>query len=145
MDKKYMEEVLGIVNQKLQLKLKLRIEECNTENPDEYVVHGWGRAAEGQLSTNPSKEIGKPFKIKLPGDCKVFRTCGNFTFIENTKDNKILVNNVDDKTNKLEWKEMTNRKVWSISTVEDNIILVASASKDSIPQRESEQPVSQKK
>ena len=75
----------------------------------------------------------------------MFRTCGNFTFIENTKDNKILVNNVDEKTNKLEWKEMTNRKVWSISTVEDNIIVVASASKDSIPQRESEQPISQKK
>ena len=55
MDKKYMEEVLGVVNQKVQQKMKLRLEECNEENPDEYVAYGWGRAAEGQLSTNPSK------------------------------------------------------------------------------------------
>lgn len=33
MDKKYMEEVLGIVNQKMQQKLTLKIAEQNTENP----------------------------------------------------------------------------------------------------------------
>ena len=50
-----MEEVLGVMNQKAQQKLRLRMEECNKENPDEYVMYGWGRAAEGQLGTNPSK------------------------------------------------------------------------------------------
>ena len=42
----------------------------------------------------------------------------NFKILKrNTKDNKILVNNVDEKTNKLEWKELTHRKTWSISTL----------------------------
>jgi hypothetical protein len=55
MDKKYTEEVLGILNVKLQQKLKLKLSESNQDNPDEYVVYGWGRAAEGQLAGNPSK------------------------------------------------------------------------------------------
>ena len=66
MDKKYMQEVLGILNVKQQIKLRLRLEESNVQNPDEYVIYGWGRNAEGQLATNPSKEIFKPIKIKLP-------------------------------------------------------------------------------
>ena len=80
MSKKYMEEVLGIMNQKAQQKLRLRMEECNKENPDDYIIHGWGRAAEGQLGTNPSKEITKPLKIKLPADCKFYSASGNYTF-----------------------------------------------------------------
>jgi len=51
------------------------------------------------------------------------------------------VNFVDEKTNKLEWNEVINRKVWNLSIVEDNVILVASAAKQKIPQRESEVPV----
>ena len=90
-----MEEVLGVVNQKIQQKMKLRLEECNEENPAEYVVHGWGRAAEGQLSTNPSKEINKPIKLKIPSECKIFKTCGNFTFIQSHKDSSILFNSID--------------------------------------------------
>lgn len=54
---------------KIQQKLKLRSEDCNKEDPDSYVLHAWGRGAEGQLGTNPSKEITKPFKFKLPQDC----------------------------------------------------------------------------
>ncbi len=61
--------MLGIENVKIQQKLKLRSEDCNKEDPDSYVLHAWGRGAEGQLGTNPSKEITKPFKFKLPQDC----------------------------------------------------------------------------
>lgn len=55
------------------------------------------------------------------------------------------MNFVDEKTNKHEWNEVINRKVWNLSIVEDNVILVASAAKQKIPQRESEVPVSEKK
>lgn len=55
MDKKYMEEVLGILNHKLQQKLKIRLQEKNQQNGEGDIIYGWGRAAEGQLSTNPSK------------------------------------------------------------------------------------------
>ena len=83
--------------------------------------------------------------MKVPSDCRIFKLAGNFTFIENIKNNKLLVNFVDEKSNKLEWHEITNRKVWSLSVVEDNIILVASAAKSKVPQRESEVPVNEKK
>lgn len=145
MDKKYMEEVLGIENVKLQIKLKLRLEECNKEDPEGYVVYAWGRASEGQLGTNPSKEINKPIKIKLPHDCEVYKLSGNFTFLYNKKSKVTLINHIDEKTNKLEWKEITNRKVWSLSTVDDSVILVASAAKEKVPQRESEHIVVEKK
>lgn len=56
-----------------------------------------------------------------------------------------MVNFVDEKTNKLEWKEVTNRKVWNLAVLEDNIILVASAAKQKVAQRESEVPVHEKK
>ena len=55
------------------------------------------------------------------------------------------MNFVDEKSNKLEWHEITNRKVWNLSVVEDIVILVASAAKQRIPQRESEAPVNEKK
>ena len=55
MDKKYMEEVLGVMNVKIQQKLTLKIAEQNKENPENYVLYGWGRASEGALGTNPSK------------------------------------------------------------------------------------------
>jgi hypothetical protein len=101
MDKKYMEEVLGIENIKFQIKLRLRLEECNKEDPESYVVHAWGRASEGQLATNPSKEITKPIKLKLPSDCEVYALSGNFTLLHNKKNNATLINAIDDKTNKL--------------------------------------------
>ena len=68
MDKKYTEEVLGIINQKTQLKLSLRLQECNSDNPDNWIIHGWGRTADGALGTNPSKDISVPLKVKLPED-----------------------------------------------------------------------------
>ena len=55
------------------------------------------------------------------------------------------MNTIDDKTNKLEWKEVTNKKIWSLSTVDEHVILVCSATKDRVPQRESETIVSEKK
>lgn len=95
MDKKYMEEVLGIENVKIQIKLKLRLEECNKEDPDSYVLYAWGRAAEGQLGTNPSKELTKPIKIKLPADCELLTLSGNFTFLNNKKTKATLINSID--------------------------------------------------
>ena len=137
MSKKYMEEVLGIMNQKAQQKLRLRMEECNKENPDDYIIHGWGRAAEGQLGTNPSKEITKPLKIKLPADCKFYSASGNYTFAENKNDGKMMVNYVDEKSNKTEWRVIATQKIWSISSLEDSIVAIGSASNTKIPQRES--------
>lgn len=56
-----------------------------------------------------------------------------------------MINTIDEKTNKLEWKEVTNKKIWSVSTVDENILLVCSATKDKVPQRETETIVSEKK
>ena len=50
-----MEEVLGIMNHKLQQKLKIRLQEKNEEDGEGDIMYGWGRAAEGQLATNPAK------------------------------------------------------------------------------------------
>jgi hypothetical protein len=104
MDKKYMEEVLGISNVKMQQKLSIRLQESNIENPDSYVIHGWGRASEGALGTNPSKEITKPIKIKLPNDCEIVDLTGAFTVIANRKLGLTFVNSIDEKSNKQEWK-----------------------------------------
>jgi hypothetical protein len=87
----------------------------------------------------------KPSKIKLPSDCEIFKLSGNFTFIFDKKEKKLLVNHIDKESNKLEWREVTQRKVWDVTTVGDCVILVASAGKQKTPQRESEQPLSEKK
>ena len=105
------------------------------------MLYGWGRAAEGQLGTNPSTQINKPLKMKLPADTDVFKLSGNFTFLIGKKDGILLINYVDEKSHKLEWREVTNRRVWGLSTVEGSVILIASASKDRIPLRESEHPI----
>lgn len=145
MDKKYMEEVLGLVNVKMQQKLSVKMAEANIERPDSYVIHGWGRASEGALGTNPSKEVTKPIKIKLPNDCEILDLTGFYTVIVNKKLDLTYVNNIDEKTNKQEWKEISNKKVWSVSAVEDNLILVVSATKEKVHQRESETVIDSKK
>ena len=48
-----------------------------------------------------------------------------------------MVNFVDEKNNKMEWRVMTDRKIWGISTLDDNIVAIAPASNIKIPQRES--------
>ena len=140
-----MEEVLGIVNQKVQQKLTLKIAEQNVENPDNYVIYGWGRASEGALGTNPSKEITKPIKVKFPNDCQIFDAAGLYTILVNKKLGLTYVNNIDDKTNKLEWKEICNKKIWSVSAVEEHIVLIVSATKEKVNQRESEAVLAEKK
>lgn len=104
MDKKYTEEVLGISNVKMQQKLSIKLQESNVENPESYVIHGWGRASEGALGTNPSKEITKPIKVKLPQDCEVINLTGTYTVIANRKQGLAFVNSIDEKSNKQEWK-----------------------------------------
>lgn len=136
MDKKYTEEVLGISNVKMQQKLSIKLQESNVENPDVYVIHGWGRASEGALGTNPSKEITKPIKIKLPAECEVVDLSGPYTVIANRKQGLTLINSIDEKTNKQEWKEVCNKKVWSAIAVDDALILIVSMSKDRQAQRE---------
>jgi asparagine synthetase B (glutamine-hydrolysing) len=145
MDKKYMEEVLGINNVKMQQKLSIRLQESNVENPDAYVIHGWGRASEGALGTNPSKEITKPIKIKLPADCEIVDLTGSYTVIANRKLGLTFVNSIDEKTNKQEWKEVCNKQVWSASAVDDALLFIVSASKERLPQRESEAVLNVKK
>lgn len=145
MDKKYTEEVLGISNVKMQQKLSIKLQESNTENPDAYVIHGWGRASEGALGTNPSKEITKPIKIKLPGDCEVVNLTGPYTVIANRKQGLTFINSIEDKTNKQEWKEVCSKKVWSAIAVDDAIMLIVSMSKDRQAQRETEAILNVKK
>lgn len=145
MDKKYMEEVLGISNVKMQQKLSIKLQESNVENPDSYVIHGWGRASEGALGTNPSKEITKPIKVKLPPDCEVINLTGTYTVIANRKQGLTFVNSIDEKSNKQEWKEICNKKVWSAVAVDDALLLIVSATKEKVAQRESETVLNVKK
>lgn len=104
MDKKYMEEVLGISNVKMQQKLSIRLQESNQENPEQYLIHGWGRASEGALATNPSKEVTKPIRVKLPADTQVIALTGSYTVLYNRLTGATLVNFIEEKTNKLEWR-----------------------------------------
>lgn len=40
----------------------------NTDNFDNYIVHGWGKNEKGQLCCNPSGGVNNPIKLKLPED-----------------------------------------------------------------------------
>ena len=79
----------------------MRLEYYNKEDPDMYIIYGWGRAAEGGLATNPSKVITKPIKIKLPNDCDIFALSGKYSLLYNKKTHALLVNHIDEKSNKL--------------------------------------------
>lgn len=144
MDKKYMEEVLGISNVKMQQKLSIRLQESNIENPDAYVIYGWGRASEGALATNPSKEITKPIKVKLPADCHILALTGQYTVLSNRRQGTTLVNVIEEKTNKLEWREICSKQVWSAAAVDDALLLIVSATKDRT-QRETDTLLTAKK
>lgn len=145
MDKKYSEEVLGIINQKVYQKLSMRLQECNSENAENWLVHGWGRTAEGALGTNPSKDISKPLKVKLPEDCEIMCLPGQYTLLTNTKTKAVLANTIDEKTNKQEWKEVAKKKVWAAAGLEDKLVLIAAGERDRLAQRETEQIVHEKK
>lgn len=138
MDKKYMQNVLGIINVKVQQKLKLKISECNRENPQDYILHGWGGNSEGQLGTNPSKDLPNPIKIKLPLQCELYSCSGNSTFIRNKKNSQVSYNHINSETNKIEWIELTTKKIWTIATFKEKIIFVVAATKDRVPQMLSE-------
>ena len=43
-------------------------------------------------------------KLKLPIDCEIFKLEDNYTFLHNRRDKVLLMNHIDDKTHKLEWK-----------------------------------------
>lgn len=145
MDKKYTEEVLGLVNVKLQQKLAIKLAENDRDNPEEHILWGWGRASEGALGTNPSKEITQPIKIKLPADYEVHSLSGNSTFLKHIKHDVITTNTIEEKTNRLEWKEIIKRRVACISACGAGLAVVAAAGKDRVPQRESEHAVVEKK
>ena len=137
--------VLGIINQKVYQKLSMRLQECNSENAENWLVHGWGRTAEGALGTNPSKDISKPLKVKLPEDCEIMCLPGQYTLLTNTKTKAVLANTIDEKTNKQEWKEVAKKKVWAAAGLEDKLVLIAAGERDRLAQRETEQIVHEKK
>lgn len=136
---------MGISNVKMQQKLSIRLQESNIENPDTYVIHGWGRASEGALGTNPSKEITKPIRVKLPADCEIVELSGTYTVIVNRKLGLTFVNSIEEKSNKQEWKEVCNKKVWRAVAVDDALLLIVSASKERVAQHESEAVLNVKK
>jgi hypothetical protein len=49
-----------------------------------------------------------------------------------------LINSYDSTNKKIDWKQVTNKKIWSICSYKDNIVLIAAATKEKVPQRESE-------
>lgn len=80
-----MVDVLGITGVKIQQRMKVRIHECNQDNPEDYYIYGWGRNDKGQLCANPSANVTNPIKIKLPENCIIWKCLGDRTFIKNTK------------------------------------------------------------
>lgn len=67
-DKGYMEDVLGITTNKHQQKIKMHLQELkqNSENFENFIVHGWGINDKGQLMSNSSPVVNNPIKIKIP-------------------------------------------------------------------------------
>jgi GTPase Era involved in 16S rRNA processing len=65
--------------------------------------------------------------------------------IANRKQDLTFINSIEDKTNKQEWKEVCNKKVWSAIAVDDALLFIVSMSKDRQAQRETEAILNVKK
>ena len=134
-DKNYLEDVLGITSFRVQKRLKVMIDEliANSEHPDNFVVHGWGRNDKSQLLTNPSSHVTNPLKIKLPPDYEIYACQGDYTFLRNVKTGEIDINQVIE--GKYIQEKIKASKIWSIGAGKDNnIIYCASLEKVRIPQ-----------
>ena len=144
MERDYMVDVLGITNVKIQQRMKVRINECNEENPHEFIIHGWGRNDKSQLCTNPSPNITNPVKIKLPENCIIWKCLGDKTIIRNTETEELLVTNHSG--NKLEWNILSKSRIWGIDIYRNGKIgYISSIEKEKIPQAFSEIPLHNKK
>ena len=133
MEKTYMEDVLGITNIKVQQRMKVRISECDEENPEDYNIYAWGRNDKGQLCANPSANVTNAMKIKLPENCVIWKCLGDKTLIKNIKTHELLITNHD--ANKLIWDVVSKSKVWAIDNCKnEKIICLASSDKEKIPQ-----------
>lgn len=109
-----MVDVLGITNIKIQQRMKVRIHECNEENPEDYTIFGWGRNDKGQLGTNPSANVTNPIKIKLPDNCVIEKCLGDRTLIRNIQTEELFLNKSEAN---LQWESISQSKLWDISTM----------------------------
>ena len=101
MDKKYMENVLGITNTNLQQKILLSIEEHRKISYKKDKLFGWGKNETGQLGNNMAIFVNKPVSIKLPELNKheniVDIKCGWFNSILITNENRVFITTQDIK------------------------------------------------
>ena len=66
LEKRYMEDVLGITSTILQQKILLSIERHQKISYRKDELYGWGKNEAGQLATSMAFFVNKPVKIKLP-------------------------------------------------------------------------------
>ena len=66
MDKKYMTDVLGIMNSNLQQKMIMSIQQHQEISYSGDELYGWGRNDSGQLGNSMMQFAHKPIRIKLP-------------------------------------------------------------------------------
>ena len=66
LEKKYMENVLGITNINIQQKILLSIENNKKISYNKDKLYGWGKNQTGQLGNSMAVFVNKPVNIKLP-------------------------------------------------------------------------------
>lgn len=145
MDKRYMEDVLGLLNHKLQQRLQIMLEDCNREKEENCTIYGWGRNEKSQLGINPSNPVGNPYKVKLPEGFNFLKCENNLTLIHNSKTGEVCCNAVTD--GKADWKTIFTQvhSVWAISACRERVLAICPIEKDHISQNMSEVPLHNKK
>lgn len=140
-----MEDVLGIINVKVQQRLMVQLQEWNVESDENCTIYGWGRNDKSQLGINPSNPVSNPHKIVLPEGFKFLKCYNNQTFIHNKKTGQIWMNSAFE--GKLSWQPIFDNvhSIWLLSVSRDYVMVLCSFQKGHISQNMSEQPVNQKK
>lgn len=146
LNKSYMEDSLGITGAKTQQKLKLLIDEALNihSNPENYQILGWGRNDKGQLGANPFNKATNTVKPKIPEDFYVWACVSDYTIIKKINGEIYKINAIEE--NKQQWVDLSDSKIWAIGAAKQReLIFLGSLSKQKIPQRLSEQPITQEK
>jgi alpha-tubulin suppressor-like RCC1 family protein len=64
-DKKYMNDALGITTQNMQHKLLMCVDEIINRKSNNDQLWGWGRNDNGQLGSSSANFVARPQKIRL--------------------------------------------------------------------------------
>lgn len=108
-EKKFMEDRLGITNTNLQQKILLSIEENMKISYDKDLLFGWGKNETGQLGNNMTVFAAKPIRIKLPelakGEYVVDVICGWYNSIVRTSEGRVFITTQEFKKDKEKEKE----------------------------------------